>query len=308
MNTRRISLARKVIGLFVITILVAQQNPLAQEAFKTETFSVSDDVNIDVATSGGWIKAIGTNSDEVKVEMFVKKKGKSVSAGDVDLSNWEIIIEKSGNEIIASAKRKKRAFNSDKISISFLVESPKRATFDVKTSGGSISFKNLIGDQEGKTSGGKIKAGDIDGNVELNTSGGQVNLANITGFAEVKTSGGKITAESIDGGISAHTSGGSITLDNVSGNVEAKSSGGSIKAEIVEPNEYIELKTSGGRIEIVVPKDLGYDVNLDGSRVNADMQNFTGEYERDEMTGTLNGGGVKINAKTSGGSVTLKYM
>ena len=125
---------------------------------------------------------------------------------------------------------------------------------------------------------------------------------------DANTSGGRIRASNVSGGIYAKTSGGSITLDDVSGNVEAKTSGGSIDAEIVAPKDFIELKTSGGSITVTVPKDNGYDLNLDGNRVRADLVNFEGNMERDEMVGTMNGGGTRVNARTSGGSVSLRYL
>jgi hypothetical protein len=42
--------------------------------------------------------------------------------------------------------------------------------------------------------------------------------------------------------------------------------------------------------------------------VYAELKNFSGEAEKDEIRGTFNGGGTKISAKTSGGSVRLEYL
>jgi DUF4097 and DUF4098 domain-containing protein YvlB len=92
------------------------------------------------------------------------------------------------------------------------------------------------------------------------------------------------------------------------GNVEARTSGGSIHAEIVKPDEYIDLKTSGGSISVTVPEEGGYDINLDGTRVRVKLANFDGDYEKDKIKGTLNGGGIRLTAKTSGGTVTMKYF
>ncbi|MCG8372905.1 MAG: DUF4097 domain-containing protein [Balneolales bacterium] len=293
-------------GAFVFATVA--QSGFAQDPYQTETFAVNDDVDIKVRTSGGSIEAIGRNSDEVRVEMYVRKRGREIDPGDADLRDWEITIEKRGNEVVAEAKREGRGWNNDNISISFVIYSPIRAAYDMNTSGGSIRMVNLSGDQGAKTSGGSITAERISGDIELKTSGGSITIEEVEGSVEANTSGGRIRAEDITGDLNVKTSGGSITLDNVSGNVDAATSGGSIDAEIVNPEDYIELRTSGGSITVSVPENLGYDIDLDGNRVRADLKNFNGEYERDEMVGTMNGGGTRLKARTSGGSVTLRYL
>ncbi len=295
-------------NFFVVVFVLASNVSVAQEAYLTEDFAVSENTKIEVRTSGGSIELIGENSDEVRVEMYVRKRGRELDRSDTDLDDWEIRIEKEGNTVYATAKREGRNWGNNNISISFKVFAPNKSVSDLRTSGGSISLENLTGDQIARTSGGSIQAENINGEIQLKTSGGSITLADIDGFAEVNTSGGRIRGENITGGIDAKTSGGSITLDNISGNVEAKTSGGSIDAEVINPDSFIELRTSGGSITITVPKDLGYDLDLGGNRVRADLYNFQGEFDRNDMEGTMNGGGTKVSAKTSGGSVNLRYL
>lgn len=291
-------------------LAISTTSAVAQDAYLTEEFGVSNNVKVEVRTSGGSIEVVGENTDEVRVEMYVRKRGKYIDRNEADLRNWEITIEKSGNTVSAIAKREGRNNwrDRDNYSISFIVVTPVNATTDLRTSGGSLSLENLNGTQYAKTSGGSIKANDIYGDVELKTSGGAITIDSVEGSVDANTSGGRIRAEDVSGGISARTSGGSITLEGISGNVDAKTSGGSINVEVLNPENYIELRTSGGSISITIPKDQGYDIDLDGNRVRADLENFRGAYEKDEIEGTLNGGGTKLSAKTSGGSVNLKYL
>lgn len=298
---------KSILGAFIVLGISTQA--IAQEPYMEQSFAVDDNVRIQVETSGGSIEVQGSKTDEVRVEMYVKRRGRDIDPGEADLEDWDITIEKSGNTVYAEAKRRGRNnWGNNSYSISFVVYSPISATADVRTSGGSINLDNLIGDQYAKTSGGSITAIQIGGDLEVKTSGGSITLEEVEGYVDANTSGGRIRATDITGGIYAKTSGGSITLDNVSGNVEAKTSGGSIDAEIVDPEDYIELKTSGGSISITVPEDQGYDLELDGNRVRADLVDFRGEYEKDEIEGTMKGGGTRISAKTSGGSVTLRYL
>ncbi len=144
--------------------------------------------------------------------------------------------------------------------------------------------------------------------MEIRTSGGSISLMDIEGSANARTSGGRIKVESITGDIDVRTSGGSISLEGINGSVDASTSGGSINAEVTSPNKFIDLRTSGGSITVTVPKGRGYNLDLDGNRVRADLENFKGEIEKDEVKGSLNGGGVRIKARTSGGSVRLNYI
>ncbi len=280
------------------------------DAYQVETFPVENGVRIDVETSGGSIDVIGKRTDEVVVEMYVRKRGDYYRAGEADLEDWDITISESGNEVTAHAKRKKRRnwnWGKNNYSISFVVYAPVNSLSDVRTSGGSIELSNLEGKQQGRTSGGSVRAEDIKGDVTLRTSGGSISLNEIQGSVEARTSGGRIVAENIAGDLDVRTSGGSITMEGVEGDVEASTSGGSIRAEILTPKDYIDLRTSGGSITIEVPEGIGYDLDLDGNRVRADLKNFSGEYEKDEIRGTLNGGGTRVKARTSGGSVRFNY-
>lgn len=280
-----------------------------EDVYRTENFSVSGAVSLEVQTSGGSIQVIGSNQDEVSVEMYVRRRGNYVEAGEADLSDYDIEISQNGNVVKAIADHNSRGWNwNDNYSISFIVYAPQETRTRLKTSGGSLTARNLTGSQELKTSGGSITTEGIQGEMILKTSGGSIGMSDIQGDVEAKTSGGTIRAEDLVGNLDAKTSGGSIRLSGTEGRVEAKTSGGSINAEVLSPSELIDLKTSGGSITISVPRENGYDLDLDGNRVYGSLENFSGEMEKDEIRGTLNGGGVKIKAKTSGGSVRLEYL
>ena len=192
-------------------------------------------------------------------------------------------------------------------SIAFEIETPVNTELNARTSGGSVSIENLSGNQYARTSGGRMEANNIQGNVEMRTSGGAIRLENIEGQAEVATSGGSIRAKKVTQGLKARTSGGSLHLQEISGSLEARTSGGSIDVRLVNPIEYIEVSTSGGNVTVEVPENLGYDLELTGSRVRTELRNFTGSSSRDAIKGAMNGGGIPLKARTSGGSVSLKY-
>lgn len=284
--------------------------PGNDEPYRIESFEIDGPGNLEVETSGGHITLEGTSSNEMRVEMYVRKNGKNLSAEDIDLTDWDISITQSGNTVEARAKRKGSnwlSWNNNTPSISFVVYSPREMSANLKTSGGHIETSGLTGKQNIATSGGHLSLSDIEGEVEAKTSGGHINIQNIEGTTRAKTSGGHIEANKVKGDLHLKTSGGHIKIAEVTGSIDAKTSGGSINAELTTVGAFVDLRTSGGNVNITVPELTGLDLNLRGSYVNARLNDFSGEVEHNEVAGKLNGGGSELSARTSGGVVSLSF-
>jgi hypothetical protein len=52
---------------------------------------------------------------------------------------------------------------------------------------------------------------------------------------------------------------------------------------------------------------LGLDLDLSSSSVKIELQNFSGQSERDRVKGTMNDGGIPVYMRASGGSVKVRY-
>lgn len=295
-------------GMLLFTVVdgTAQSK---EDAYRVEEFPVSGMVSLEVQTSGGSISVVGANDNKVTVEMYVRKRGNYIAPGKADLDDFDIDISQDGNKVRAVAERNSNGINwGDNYSISFVVYTPEQTRSRLHTSGGSVAAKNLEGSQELRTSGGSLDAEGIRGQMVLKTSGGSINIMDSQGDTEAYTSGGSINVDALTGNLNAKTSGGTINLEEMEGNVEARTSGGSINADILAAGEVIDLRTSGGSINITVPAQNGYDLDLEGTRVDADLENFSGKSEKDEINGTINGGGVTLKARTSGGTIRLRYQ
>ena len=283
------------------------------EPYLTKEFSISGPGELEVETSGGSIDVTAHQGNNVKVEMYVRKSGRSVDPNDKEimeaLEDFDIEIAKESNRIIASAKRESGNWfgGNNNISISFKVYVPERMSCDLNTSGGSINLKGVTGQQEVRTSGGSLNLSNIKGNMDANTSGGSINIKNYAGTLDANTSGGSINLEDAAGELSLGTSGGSINLENIKGSLVASTSGGGIKVNLSALEKRLKLSTSGGSITAVVPQGLGLDLDLKGNRVNTKLSNFDGSVEKDRIVGSINGGGIPVVMSTSGGHVNLEY-
>lgn len=301
-----------ILTLLVISPTNAKENNQQNDPYRVETFALNAPGDLQVRTSGGHITVEGSNSEDVRVEMFVHKNGDNLMPEDTDLEDWDIDITKDGSKIKAIAKRKgnsgwKLFGNKNNVSISFTVYTPREMSSDLRTSGGHIKIDGLSGNQKLSTSGGHLTLANLEGTVDARTSGGHINIDKVKGDIDARTSGGHISVENAEGKIRVKTSGGHLNFADIKGALEASTSGGNIKADLTSVSEMVELRTSGGNISITIPENQGFDLDLRGSYVSTDLKNFSGQIDRNEVEGKLNGGGTKIAARTSGGTVSLHF-
>lgn len=281
-----------------------------EEPYQVEIFDVNTPGSLDVQTSGGHITVKGSSTNSVRVEMYVRKNGENLLPEDTDLGEWDIDISQTGNTVKAIAESQSRNWNffrNNNLSISFVIYTPREMSSNLRTSGGHIEAHALSGNQQIKTSGGHLELANLEGTVEARTSGGHIDITDVLGDLNARTSGGHIEVRNSEGTVKVKTSGGHINLADINGTIEASTSGGGISADLNTIEQHVELKTSGGNVNINIPEQLGVDLNLRGSYVSTNLQNFSGDVERDEVKGKLNGGGPMISARTSGGTVSVSF-
>lgn len=331
-----------------LTLLAQNNND--KEPFTTKTFSEAVR-NVEVKTSGGSISVTGADAGSSRVEVYVRaNNGRDILISQDEIKrrlseDYDLEISVNNSKLTAIAKPKERNMDWKKaLSISFKVFVPKNVTTDLATSGGSISLRDLTGNQDfstsggslhvenlsGKTkgrtsggsihvsnskdeidlstSGGSIHADKCTGNIKLSTSGGSVNLKSLNGNIKANTSGGTVRGEDISGELETHTSGGSIKLKDLSCSLETSTSGGHIDVSIKELGKFVKIHNSGGNIDLQIPNNKGLDLKLRGDRVNSgELKKFDGRIEKDRIDGTINGGGIPVSVNAGSGRVNVSF-
>jgi DUF4097 and DUF4098 domain-containing protein YvlB len=267
-------------------VLLAASPALAAEKTLDRTFKVSPGGSLVVEADGASIKVSGADSNEVTVRMRVRGSERELAAMTLDATQ-------NGNEVTATMRRTTSAkwFNWGSTSESSIeVTVPRRYEVKASTSGGEIDLKDTVGSVKLNTSGGDVTAKNLDGNVWLRTSGGQINADNVHGDLDANTSGGDLHLLRIDGKIKGHTS------------------GGSVRVSLVGANRGISATTSGGDVELVLPRGTTGNVSAStsGGEVTTDLPVTTTVVKDGRLEGTLNGGGQPIEARSSGGSIRLR--
>ena len=320
------------IGAMLVTLLSC--NGIAQESKTptiTKTFEMNEPGTLNARSSGGGIEVKGGDQHEVTVQVFIRKNGRVLSPSDPSvrdiLEDFELDIEKNGSVVTATVERKMNFGFLKNVGISLTILTPREMSCNVSSSGGGLRISNVKGTHDFSSSGGGVKLGNLAGTTKAGSSGGGVHVTNQNGDVRLNSSGGGVTLEEAHGRVYAHSSGGGVHLENIHGDVEAgssgggvsvtgeagyvkaKSSGGSVRVNIGRLSKELYLESSGGGVDAVIRDggNLGLDLDLSSGKVNIDLRNFSGKSEKDRVKGTMNGGGIPVYMRASGGSVNVRF-
>lgn len=162
-----------------------------------------------------------------------------------------------------------------------------------------------------QSSGGGVDVAGLDGKVMAESSGGGVRASRLGGAVELSSSGGSISAEEIAGNLEAESSGGGIEIREAHGTVVADSSGGAVSVVFAAGNaKGGNLSSSGGGVAARVDPAVGLEIDASssGGSVDCDLPlTIRGKISRDDVHGTLNGGGPLLKLRSSGGGIDITH-
>ena len=215
------------------------------------------------------------------------------------------------------------------IGVKLIVTVPEKTELEVATSDGDIRLEKFKGRVELKTADGDIETGEIHGTtVRIRTTDGDVDchaieaddieISTVDGDIVVgKVSGDDIKLDTVDGDIRARDlSGGVISVDTVDGDITVGVSGEELHGKTVDGDLRVELKNAiktklratDGDIHLQAPRDLNARLNLRGDRVRvAGGFEIDGEVGKNRIVGVLGAGGPLVEARTSDGTIHLRF-
>jgi hypothetical protein len=269
---------------------------------------------LDIQSSGINVNVNSWEEERVLVQVLALRDNKPLDGEDAQLKKkleaYHFDFREEGNRLILGVESDKKTgllSSKDNIVLLIKVQCPKTLGSFLKTEGGSITLAGLQGTQELQCNGGSIRAIDCKGKFIAESSGGSIFVDKFQGEMELNSAGGPLRINHFTGSLKANSTGGSMNLLDISGKIIAQVDGGGIKANFLEPLEEISLRSKGGGIDMVLPKQLGMSVNFSASIVVSQHLYFEGESKRSQVKGTINGGGIPITASASGGNVKIDY-
>ncbi len=268
----------------------------------SESFAVQKGGALRVDTDMGDVTVRGGDADSVSVTVNVRGR-------EQDVEDFIVKFNQTGQGVEVRGRHRDNegwSFAWHDFDVHFDILVPKEFNLKLETSGGDIIVSNIKGMIGGGTSGGDINVTAVTGDVRLETSGGDIVLKEIDGTIATETSGGDIDGTTLNGDVSVETSGGDIDLRAVRGKTVASTSGGNVRVELLD-NLGIDASTSGGNIVVRLPGSASADIDAESysGSVNCDFP-ILGTLDDGSLHGTINGGGPKLKAETSGGNISIR--
>lgn len=146
-------------------------------------------------------------------------------------------------------------------------------------------------------------------NIEIFAENAPVEIIDLVGNVEIQTGNGAITLDNIVGSVVARTSNRSIQARSISGNVQLTTTEAAISVRL-EPSigSAIALTTTNSPIQLGIARATAaaLDLTSSGGVIAADLTGFTVSditTGAGFLRGVLNGGGGRIEARTSSAAV-----
>jgi hypothetical protein len=151
-------------------------------------------------------------------------------------------------------------------------------------------------------------------NLEIVLANGPVEVIDVVGNVEIHTANAPISVNRVQGGVIAETSERPIDILDVTGNVRAKTTAANITLRLAPPaNGRVVAETTAGEISMSIAQATAAALSLsapDGA-VTANLSGFTVTNvatANGSLTGILNGGGGRIEARAPDGQITFTGM
>jgi len=284
---------------------------VAEDRVFDKTFAATPGGTLVVDTDTGSISVTGIDAKDGAAQVIVHVV---LRGGRAPVEHFQLTAEASDGGVNVRGRRDPANWFplgwllGGGMDVDYTIQVPREYHVQVRTSGGNLELKNFSGKAVARTSGGNVRVSALNGDTEVRTSGGNIRAMQIIGNTKLITSGGNIVADNARGDLSVYTSGGDIRLQAIDGELKADTSGGDVEVALTGNNRGVDVHTSGGDIVVRVPREFQatVDARTSGGDVECDLPvTSTGKHKRQLLHGEINGGGLPLRARTSGGDIRI---
>lgn len=279
-----------VVSAFVFLTSVAA---LAADSNFERTLSTSGSPAVSVVSGSGFIHLHPGSGNQVRVAAHVHANGSSWFGRNADRNIQQTVanppIQQSGDNINIGERGNSDLYRN--ISIDYDITLPQ---------GSDITAQSGSGDVEINDVGRALKAGSGSGSVRARSIHGPANLQ--TGSGDLDLS------ETAAGDVRAQTGSGSIHLHNVSGGLRAGTGSGDIEVDGKLTSDW-KLDTGSGSVRLKVGPESRF--NLDAATGSGSVRvtpplSLQGQIDHHHVTGSVNGGGPVLRARTGSGDIEIQ--
>ncbi|ASS74289.1 hypothetical protein CIG75_04340 [Tumebacillus algifaecis] len=160
-----------------------------------------------------------------------------------------------------------------------------------------------------KTSSGDIRGRDLQGKrLQVSSTSGEQDLQNMIGEVHLESTSGDITLRKWTGErIEVQSSSGEQRLLDLTGKVRAHATSGNLRIGMIALHEGIDLLTTSGDVELLLPTTAFYKLNFRSASGNASVAfpMDASVKEDHRLTATIGDGGPTVQIETSSGDLRI---
>ncbi len=314
----------------VVLLLLVPFTVAAQDGSFDKTLDVTGPVRLEVETGSGSIRvspgAAGSVQIHGEIRLGWDAKG---SSGKERVRRIEANppIVQEGNVV-----RVGRSVAADEdllrdVSISYEITVPPDTSVESRTGSGSQTIGNVKGPVDARSGSGSLTLGAIGDSVNARAGSGSIRVDSANGRLDVKTGSGSIEARGVAGAITANAGSGSIDVEQtgagdveiesgsggvdvrgVKGGLRVSTGSGSIRAQGEIANDW-RLEAASGSVTVELGTDAGFELAARTHSGHIDTEipiTLSGRISKKELTGTVRGGGHRLEIDTSSGSIRIR--
>jgi putative adhesin len=286
MKTRKrlsVFLGLLIAAVYLLAAGAAGAETLTEKLDRTVPLQAGSQVRLSNVNGAVTLEAWDRNEVRIEAEKKVKSGDADVARKYMSQLKINITQEAGGLRIDTQYPRRQGGgffdwmFGKDvNANVTYRLHVPRRAALSIASVNGGVSVTGTRGKAHLETVNGGIKVQNVQGNMALET---------VNGGIDVIRSAGALRAESVNGGIDAELSD-------------------------LPDNSELRLTSTNGGIHLRLPRDarLSIDAGTTNGRVRSDLPIDGGQPGKRSLQGDLNGGGGKLYARTTNGSIDINGL
>ena len=292
----------------VRSAMAAVEAPSAKDVVIDEKFSATAGENLEVKVGHSDVTINAGPGNAARVQVIVS--GSNMERAREFFEHLKFRVEKNGHTVSVTTNPTQRnwSWNWGKVDIDVVITVPEVFDAHVAVAHGDVKVDRLKGALSFNTAHGDLQIGSFNGSTaDITMAHGDLQAGEIaTEKFRLTTAHGDVHIDRLaTADFEATAAHGDIEIERAEGRADVSSSHGDIDIRFAREVSG-DFRNSHGDIEISAPSALAADVDLAGSDVEiAGSYSFEGTQKRDRIEGKINGGGPRLSARTSHGSVSL---
>lgn len=129
----------------------------------------------------------------------------------------------------------------------------------------------------------------------------------------LETVNGKVTVDGVHGDLTLGSTNGGITVEDSGGRVDARTTNGGIDVELqqVDDGEDMSFRSTNGGITLALPGDAraSVEARTTNGGIHTDFPvTVQGSFNKKRLEGEINGGGGRIELRTTNGGIKIREL